>query len=164
MEIIHLQNNTKINYKIKKEVLQMQKLILNGTISLLETPSISNKQNKPNYIITSLIDNSTKSVTQILDTIFSSKNTIDKLIEVKLVEYITGKEHKGFGKLIIGRENYNTKVESYFVGNFSFEKTLFELLDTNVELTLIDLTDSIGDFIIDTDITEDTHNDTIKAM
>ena len=142
----------------------MQKLILNGKISLSEIPSISNKQNKPNYIITSLIDNSIKSVTQILDTIFSSKNTIDKLIEVKLVEYITGKEHKGFGKLIIGRENYNTKVESYFVGNFSFEKTLFELLDTNVELTLIDLTDSIGDFIIDTDITEDTHNDTIKAM
>ena len=56
----------------------MQKLILNGTISLLEIPSISNKQNKPNYTITSLIDNSTKSVTQILDTIFSSKNTIDK--------------------------------------------------------------------------------------
>ena len=122
----------------------MQKLILNGTISLSEIPSISNKQNKPNYIITSLIDNSTKSVTQILDTIFYSKNTIDKLIEVKLVEYITGKEHKGFGKLIIGRESYNTKVESYFVGSFSLEKTLFELLDTNVELTLIDLTDSIG--------------------
>ena len=125
----------------------MQKLILNGTISLSEIPSISNKQNKPNYIITSLIDNSTKSITKILDTIFSSKNTIDKLIEVKLVEYITGKEHKGFGKLIIGRENYNTKVESYFVGSFSLEKTLFELLDTNVELTLIDLTDSIGDFL-----------------
>jgi len=137
----------------------MQKLILNGTISLLEIPSISNKQNKPNYTITSLIDNSTKSVTQILDTIFSSKNTIDKLIEVKLVEYITGKEHKGFGKLIIGRESYNTKVESYFVGNFSLEKTLFELLDTNVELTLIDLTDSIGDFL---DTTEEMikHEDT----
>jgi len=115
----------------------MQKLILNGTISLSEIPSISNKQNKPNYIITSLIDNSTKSVTQILDTIFTSKNTIDKLIEVKLVEYITGKEHKGFGKLIIGRESY----------------------DTNVELTLIDLTDSIGDFL---DTTEEMtkHEDT----
>jgi len=137
----------------------MQKLILNGTISLSEIPSISNKQNKPNYIITSLIDNSTKSVTQILDTIFTSKNTIDKLIEVKLVEYITGKEHKGFGKLIIGRESYNTKIESYFVGNFSLEKTLFELLDTNVELTLIDLTDSIGDFL---DTTEEMtkHEDT----
>ena len=137
----------------------MQKLILNGTISLLEIPFISNKPNKPNYIITSLIDNSTKSVTQILDTIFSSKNTIDKLMEVKLVEYITGKEHKGFGKLIIGRESYNTKVESYFVGNFSLEKTLFELLDTNVELTLIDLTDSIGDFL---DTTEEMikHEDT----
>ena len=137
----------------------MQKLILNGKISLSEIPSISNKQNKPNYIITSLIDNSIKSVTQILDTIFSSKNTIDKLIEVKLVEYITGKEHKGFGKLIIGRENYNTKVESYFVGNFSLEKTLFELLDTNVELTLIDLTDSIGEFL---DTTEEMtkHEDT----
>jgi len=137
----------------------MQKLILNGTISLSEIPSISNKQNKPNYIITSLIDNSTKSVTQILDTIFYSKNTIDKLIEVKLVEYITGKEHKGFGKLIIGRESYNTKVESYFVGSFSLEKTLFELLDTNVELTLIDLTDSIGDFL---DTTEEMtkHEDT----
>jgi len=137
----------------------MQKLILNGTISLSEIPSISNKKNKPNYIITSLIDNSTKSVTQILDTIFTSKNTIDKLIEVKLVEYITGKEHKGFGKLIIGRESYNTKVESYFVGNFSLEKTLFELLDTNVELTLIDLTDSIGDFL---DTTEEMtkHEDT----
>jgi len=137
----------------------MQKLILNGTISLSEISSISNKQNKPNYIITSLIDNSTKSVTQILDTIFYSKNTIDKLIEVKLVEYITGKEHKGFGKLIIGRENYNTKVESYFVGSFSLEKTLFELLDTNVELTLIDLTDSIGEFL---DATEEMtkHEDT----
>ena len=137
----------------------MQKIILNGTISLSEIPSISNKQNKPNYIITSLIDNSTKSVTQILDTIFTSKNTIDKLIEVKLVEYITGKEHKGFGKLIIGRESYNTKVESYFVGNFSLEKTLFELLDTNVELTLIDLTNSIGEFL---DTTEEItkHEDT----
>ena len=137
----------------------MQKLILNGTISLSEIPSISNKQNKPNYIITSLIDNSTKSITKILDTIFSSKNTIDKLIEVKLVEYITGKEHKGFGKLIIGRENYNTKVESYFVGNFSLEKKLFELLDTNVEMTLIDLTDSIGEFL---DTTEEMtkHEDT----
>ena len=142
----------------------MQKLTLSGKISLSEIPSIFNKQNKPNYIITSLIDNSTKSVTQILDTIFTSKNTINKLIEVKLVEYITGKEHKGFGKLIIGRESYNTKVKSYFVGSFSLEKTLFELLDTNVELTLIDLTDSIGDFIIDTDITEDSHNDTIKTM
>jgi len=137
----------------------MQKLILNGTISLSEIPSISNKQNKPNYIITSLIDNSTKSVTQILDTIFTSKNTIDKLIEVKLVGYITGKEHKGFGKLIIGRENYNTKVESYFVGSFSLEKTLFELLDTNVEMTIVDLTDSIGDFL---DTTEEMtkHEDT----
>ena len=125
----------------------MQKITLSGTISLSETPSIHNKQNKPNYTITSLIDNSTKSVTQILDTIFSSKNTIDKLMEVKLVEYITGKEHKGFGKLIIGRENYNTKVESYFVGNFSLEKTLFELLDTNVELTIVDLTNSIGEFL-----------------
>jgi len=137
----------------------MQKLILSGTISLLEIHSISNKQNKPNYIITSLIDNSTKSITSILDTIFTSKNTIDKLVEVKLVEYITGKEYKGFGKLIIGRESYKTKVESYFVGNFSLEKTLFELLDTNVELTLIDLTDSIGDFL---DTTEEMtkHEDT----
>ena len=125
----------------------MQKITLSGTISLSETPSIHNKQNKPNYTITSLIDNSTKSVTQILDTIFSSKNTIDKLMEVKLVEYITGKEYKGFGKLIIGRENYNTKVESYYVGNFSLEKTLFELLDTNVELTIVDLTNSIGEFL-----------------
>ena len=141
----------------------MQQLILNGTISLSEIPSISNKQNKPNYIITSLIDNSIKSVTQILDTIFSSKNTIDKLMEVKLVEYITGKEHKGFGKLIIGRESYNTKVESYFVGNFSLEKTLFELLDTNVELTLIDLTDSIGEFL---DTTEEMtkHEDTKSVV
>jgi len=137
----------------------MQQLILNGTISLSEIPSISNKQNKPNYIITSLIDNSIKSITQILDTIFKSQNTIDKLIEIKLVEYITGKEHKGFGKLIIGRESYNTKVESYFVGNFSLEKTLFELLDTNVELTLVDLTDSIGKFL---DTTEEMtkHEDT----
>jgi len=147
----------------------MQKLTLSGTISLSEIPSISNKLNKPNYIITSIIDNSTKSVTQILDTIFSSKNTVDKLIEVKLVEYITGIEHKGFGKLIIGRENYNTKVESYFVGNFSLEKILFELLDTNVELTLIDLTDSIGKFITEdynnsTGTSEDMHNDKVKAM
>ena len=139
-----------------KEVINLKKIILNGTISLSNTPL---EQNKPNYIITSLIDNSAKSVTQILDTIFSSKNTIDKLIEVKLVEYITGKEHKGFGKLIIGRENYNTKVESYFVGNFSLEKTLFELLDTNVEITIVDLTDSIGEFL---DTTEEMtqHEDT----
>ena len=140
----------------------MQKLILNGTISLSEISSISNKPNKPNYIITSLINNKPQSITQILDTIFSSKNTIDKLIEVKLVEYITGKEHKGFGKLIIGRENYNTKVESYFVGNFSLEKTLFELLDTNVELTIVDLTNSIGEFL---DTTEEmTKHDKAKSI
>lgn len=137
----------------------MQKLILNGTISLSEIPSISNKNNKPNYIITSLIDNKPQSIIQILDTIFTSSNTNDKLIEVKLVEYITGIEHKGFGKLIIGRESYNTKVESYFVGNFAIEKKLFELLDTNVELTIFDLTDSIGEFL---DTTEEMtkHEDT----
>jgi len=148
----------------------MQKLILNGTISLSETLTL---QNKPNYIITSLINNKQQSVTQILDTIFSSKNTVDKLMEVKLVEYITGKEHKGFGKLIIGRESYNTKVESYFVGEFQLEKKLFELLDTNVELTILDLTDSIGEYISDNNIedynnstgtSEDMHNDKVKAM
>ncbi|HBY19862.1 MAG TPA: hypothetical protein DEG71_02460 [Clostridiales bacterium] len=150
----------------------MQQLILNGTISLSEIPSIPNKQNKnnkPNYIITSLINNKPQSMTQILDTIFTSKNTNDKLIEVKLVEYITGIEHKGFGKLIIGRESYNTKVESYFVGNFSLEKKLFELLDTNVEMTLVDLTDSIGEFLDNNNInstgtSEDMHNDKVKAM
>jgi len=141
----------------------MQKLILNGTISLSEIPSISNK---PDYIIKSLIDNKHQSITQILDTIFTSKNTNDKLIEVKLVEYITGIEHKGFGKLIIGRESYKTKVESYFVGEFALEKKLFELLDTNVEITLIDLTDSIGEFLDNnsTGTSEDMHNDKVKAM
>jgi len=147
----------------------MQKLTLSGTVSISEIPFISNKSNKsnkpnkPNYIITSLIDNSTKSITQILDTIFASQNTIDKLIEVRLVEYITGKEYKGFGKLIIGRESYNTKVESYFVGNFTIEKTLFELLDTNVEMILVDLTDSIGEFL---DTTEEMtkHEDTKNSI
>lgn len=126
----------------------MQKIQLSGTVELSNTPLI---QNRPNYIIKSLIDNSETSVTQVLDTIFKSKNAIDKIVEVKGVIYNSSNKFSGFGKLIIGRESYETKVESYFIGKCAIEKELFELLDNNIEITICDYSDSIGEFIIDND-------------
>ena len=131
----------------------MQKITLNGTLSLSDIPL---NQNRPNYIITSLVDQEQTSITSILDTIFNSSNTIDKIVEVKGVMYNTGHNFYGFGKLIVGREDYKTKIEGYIVNGFPLERQLFELLDTNIELTLIDYTNSIGEFINAMDTTEET--------
>lgn len=139
----------------------MQQVKLTGTVILSETPLTNNR---PNYIIKSLIDQTQTSITKILDTIFKSKNTIDKIVEVKGVMFNTGHNFKGFGKLIIGREDYKTKVDAYFIGEFPIERQLFELLDTNIELTLIDYTDSIGEFMFTENdamyTTEDDSHDT----
>jgi len=124
----------------------MQQITLSGTVILNPIPL---NNNRPNYMIKSLIDNSETSIIQILDAIFKSKNAIDKIVEVKGVIYNSSNIFSGFGKLIIGRESFETKVESYFIGKCAIEKELFDLLDKNIEITIFDYTDSIQDFIID---------------
>lgn len=130
----------------------MQKITLNGTLSISDTPSILNHMN---YIITNLVDKKDTSITNILDTIFKSSNSIDKIVEIFGVIYITGHNFSGFGKLVFGKEDFKAKVNEYFVNGFPLDRQLFELIDQNVQLTISDYTDSIGEFINTMDTTEE---------
>lgn len=126
--------------------------LLSGTISLDE-----NDLNRMNYIITSLSDGKQTSITDLLDTIYNSKNTINKLVRV------TGRLYNnhtlpfnGFQSLHISKDKYNTM--SYHIGNFAFENQLFELIGTNIELLIEDYTDSTTG-----STTEDLHHDNTKV-
>lgn len=130
----------------------MQKITLSGTISISDTPSILNHMN---YIITDLVDKKDTSITNILDTIFKSSNSIDKIIGINGVIYLNGHTFKSFGKLIFGKEDLKAKVNEYFVSGFPFERQLFELEGNNIQLEICDYTDSIGEFVLDT---EDNHD------
>ena len=124
----------------------MQKLTLEGKISISDTPSLLNHMN---IIITNLVDKTETSLTNILDTIFKSKNSIDKLVEIYCMIYITGHNFRSFGKLVFGKEDYKAKVNEYFVGGFPLDRGILELVGQNIRLTLNDYTDSIGEFITD---------------
>ena len=134
----------------------MQKIILNGTISISDTSSILNHMN---YIITSLIDQKETSITNILDTIFKSTNTIDKMVKVSGTIYNSNHKFGGFGKLLFGKQDYKAVVDEYFVKDFPLCRQFLELAENNknIELIIEDYADSIGDFITGT--SEETKND-----
>jgi len=109
---------------------------LNGTISLDETD-----QSRMNYIITSLENGIQISITDILDKIYKSKNTIKKLIRVSGRIYNNHTlPFNGFESLHISKDKYGTY--SYHIGNFPIENQLYELIGKNVELIIEDYTDA----------------------
>ena len=135
----------------------MQKLTLEGTISISDTPSILNHMN---ITIIDIIDkNKITSITNILDTIFKSNNSIDKLVRIFGTIYIIGHTFNCFGKLLFGKEDFKAKVDEYFINRYSVDRQLLELNGQNVRLEIEDYTDSIGEFI-DTDTTEENNYDT----
>jgi len=129
----------------------MQNHYLNGEISLDE-----NDLQRMNYIVTDLHSQEKKSITDILDTIYNSTNTINKLIRVAGREYNTNETFHGFESLHISKDKYKTY--SYHVGSFAFENTLYDLIGKCAEIIIEDYTNSTG-------TSEDMHNDkTSKAM
>ena len=131
----------------------MQTIYLNGSLSLDEQD-----QSRMNYIITDALGKQT-SITDILDTIYNSKNSIKKLVRVMGRIYNSNHTFFGFESLHIAKDR--TGVLGYHIGNFQLEKQLFELacINSKIELVLEDYTDSIGEFI-DTDTTEENNYDT----
>ncbi|OHD25751.1 MAG: hypothetical protein A2086_14185 [Spirochaetes bacterium GWD1_27_9] len=138
----------------------MQTIYLNGSISLDEQD-----QSRMNYIITSLVDGVEISITDILDTIYNSKNTINKLIRVMGRIYHSQHTFFGFETLHITKDK--TGVYGYHIGNFQLERQLYELAEIGeeVEIILEDYTNSIGGFIHTTNgTTEEVTYATQKAM
>ena len=103
---------------------------LNGEISLDE-----NDQTRMNYLVKDLTDGTTKSITDILDTIYNGKNTINKLVRVVGRIYESGHTFNGFESLHISKDKYGTY--SYFVGSFPMENQLYELSCNNSKIELI---------------------------
>jgi hypothetical protein len=139
----------------------MQKLTLEGTISISDTSSILNHMN---ITITDLLDkNKETSITNILDTIFKSNNSIDKLVRIFGTMYVTGHTFNCFGKLLFGKEDFRAKVDEYFICRFPIDRQMLELIGKNIRINIEDYTDSIGEFIGDSnivDVSEDYDHDT----
>lgn len=132
----------------------MQTIYRNGSLSLDEQD-----QSRMNYIITDALGKQT-SITDILDTIYNSNNSIKKLVRVMGKIYDSNHTFCGFESLHITKDKYGTY--SYHIGNFPIDIQLFELACDNskIELLLEDYTDSISEFIDDMDTTEDLSDDT----
>jgi len=115
----------------------MKNHYLNGEIFLDE-----NDQSRMNYLIKDEITGKQISVTDILDTIYNSKNTINKLVRVMGRIYESGHTFFGFESLHISKDK--TGIYSYHIGNFQIELQLYELACNNskVELVIEDYTDA----------------------
>jgi len=116
----------------------MQTIYFNGKISLDESDL-----SRMNYLVEDLTDHTQKSITDILDTIYNSKDTVKKLIRVSGRIYNSNHIFNGFESLHISKDKYNTY--SYHVGNFPLENQLFEIVGQCCELVLEDYTDSTSD-------------------
>lgn len=124
----------------------MIKHYLNGILTLDEQD-----QSRMNYVITNLSDGIQQSITDILDTIYNSSNTINKLVRVFGRIYNSNHTFTGFNSLYITKDN--TGVLGYHIGNFQLERQLYELVGEKIELLLEDYTESTKDLFVDIDTT-----------
>jgi hypothetical protein len=113
----------------------MKELYLKGTITLDEQD-----QSRMNYILTSCQGEQT-SITDLLDTIYNSKNCIKKLVRVVGKICCNGHNFHCFEGLHI--QNNKKGISGYFVGNFPVGDQLFELVGEECEIYIEDYTDSI---------------------
>lgn len=98
-------------------------------------------QSRMNYIVKPLADNSQQSITDLLDRIYNSSNTISKLIRVVIKPFNSNKVYTAFQSLCI-KKDMKYRTLSYHVGDFPLENKLFELVGSNVEVWVDDYTDS----------------------
>jgi hypothetical protein len=113
----------------------MREYYFNGLLMLDE-----NDQSRMNYIVIDLADSSQKSVTDVLDKIYNSNNTISKLIRVIIKPFNSSDLYGGFESLCIKKDRYGTY--SYHVGDFALENRLFKLTESNIEMWVEDYTDT----------------------
>lgn len=116
----------------------MQNHYFNGTLTISDSLSNSNRMN---YIVTSPVSE-TKSITDILDKIYSS-DVCNKLVRVALRIYDNNHIINKMGSLLLARDKFH--VESYHINSLPFELQLDELVGRNVELYLEDYTDATAE-------------------
>jgi len=131
-----MNQNKNINYN------KYTTILFDGVIQL------DDSGNKMNYLIIDKNNNS-KNITKILDTIYNSKNTIDKLIRVHGLVCENNDTFNGFAKLHIKKDIFG--IEGYHVGNLALELKLDLLVGKEVKIILEDYTNSLA--------TEDSHNE-----
>ena len=99
-----------------------------------------NNQSKMNYIVRSLVDNNEQSITELLDRIYNSTNTISKMMRIVIKPFNSTDVFGGFQSLCIKKDiKYGTY--SYHICDFPLENTLFELVGSNIEAWVEDYTD-----------------------
>ena len=124
-------NNKNINYN------KYTTILFDGVIQL------DDSGNKINYLITNKNkNNNSKNITKILDTIYNSKNTIDKLIRVHGLVCENNDTFNGFAKLHIKKDIFG--IEGYHVGNFALDLKLDLLVGKEVKILLEDYTNSLA--------------------
>ena len=131
-----MNQNKNINYN------EYTTILFDGVIQL------DDSENKVNYLIVDKNNNS-KNITKILDTIYNSKNTIDKLIRVHGLVCENNDTFNGFAKLHIKKDIFG--IEGYHVGNFALDLQLDLLVGKEVKILLEDYTNSLA--------TEDSQNE-----
>jgi len=123
-----MNQNKNINYN------EYTTILFDGVIQL------DDSENKVNYLIVDKNNNS-KNITKILDTIYNSKNTIDKLIRVHGLVCENNDTFNGFAKLHIKKDIFG--IEGYHVGNFALDLQLDLLVGKEVKILLEDYTNSL---------------------
>ena len=124
-----MNQNKNINYN------KYTTILFDGVIQL------DDSGNKMNYLIIDKNNNS-KNITKILDTIYNSKNTIDKLIRVHGLVCENNDTFNGFAKLHIKKDIFG--IEGYHVGNFALDLKLDLLVGKEVKILLEDYTNSLA--------------------
>jgi len=115
----------------------MRTIYFNG---LLELEDI---QEKLNYIITDPIDHTVKSITNILDTIYNSNKTVNKLVRVSGRIYNSQHPLTGMGSLFMAKDKFG--VMSYHIGSMPLCLQLSQLTSQSIELLIEDYTDSVSE-------------------
>jgi len=113
----------------------LQEHYFNGLLILDEQD-----QSRMNYIVTDLADNSKQSITDLLDRIYNSTNTISKLMRIVIKPYNSNEIYSSFQSLCIKKDIHG--IIGYFVGELALDNKLFELVGSNVEVWVDDYTDS----------------------
>jgi len=113
----------------------MQKHYFNGQLIL------SSESDRMNFCVIDNVDQSQKSITDILDNIFNSSNFDNKLVRVLGKIYNSSETFNGMGNLLMCRDK--SHAEGYCIGSLQLDLELFKHTDKFIEIILEDYTDFV---------------------
>jgi len=113
----------------------MQKHYFNGQLIL------SSESDRMNFCVIDKVDQSQKSITDILDNIFNSSNFDNKLVRVLGKIYNSSETFNGMGNLLMCRDK--SHVEGYCIGSLQLDLELFKHTGKYIEIILEDYTDFV---------------------